>query len=305
MIRVGCCGFSRFPARGDKLANYAGVFKLAEVNQTFYRLPRPSTAEKWRKKVPEDFEFTVKLNKLVTHEKPFSLEDEVVKTYEKTIEICKILRAKVLLIQTPASFRATSENIKKLEEFLKSVKTPGSITLAWEPRGKTWGKSLIRDLCRKLGLVHCVDPLKEEPTTEGPVWYFRLHGLGKRMYVYKYADEDLRRLKLTVEKLKGEVYILFNNYAMYEDAKRFKTYLEKGVLPQTAWGFKAVLTLIKDLEYPLTKEELLERRGNWRFFWSPTEYKRLRDVLLGIPDKTYHSAEEVVEKVKERLEGIR
>jgi len=49
--------------------------------------------------------------------------------------------------------------------------------------------------------------------------YFRLHG--KTGYRYNYTDSDLEDLKKLGEGF-SEVYYLFNNISMYEDAKRFK-----------------------------------------------------------------------------------
>jgi uncharacterized protein YecE (DUF72 family) len=56
-IHVGCCGWSYLNEKefGDLLARnytsklqaYAQLFDCVEVNSTFYRIPRVSTAEKW------------------------------------------------------------------------------------------------------------------------------------------------------------------------------------------------------------------------------------------------------------------
>ena len=62
MIHVGCCGF---PAARGK---YFQAFGLVEVQQTFYQLPRLSTAERWRREAPEGFEFTLKAWQRIPHE---------------------------------------------------------------------------------------------------------------------------------------------------------------------------------------------------------------------------------------------
>ncbi|MFW6110430.1 MAG: DUF72 domain-containing protein [Thermoproteota archaeon] len=55
-IIVGCCGYSYYrPAKGwkerydHKLQAYAAEYPSVEINSTFYKLPRVSTAEKWKK----------------------------------------------------------------------------------------------------------------------------------------------------------------------------------------------------------------------------------------------------------------
>ena len=75
-IRVGCAGWSipkehgeRFPAEGTHLARYAARFPAVEINSSFYGPHRPTTYARWAASVPEDFRFSVKLPKLVTHER--------------------------------------------------------------------------------------------------------------------------------------------------------------------------------------------------------------------------------------------
>ena len=82
----------------------------------------------------------------------------------------------------------------------------------------------MRDLCRRLDLVHCVDPFSAEPTY-GEAIYFRLHGRGG--YRYRYTDEDLSDLRKICERHRdagrSPIYVMFNNTAMRQDALRFKS----------------------------------------------------------------------------------
>ncbi len=237
-LKVGCCGWSylrgedvgetewraRYP---HKLALYAAHFELVEVNSTFYRLPKPSTAEKWRElvdSVDPDFEFTVKAYRGLTHEARFRGQ-AAREGFAGTLGIARALRARVVLIQTPASFGPTPDNIAALEEFLGGFGGHG-FTLVWEPRGR-WEaeRELVERICRKYDLVHCADPFKSTPVLTAPLTYLRLHGAppGERMYRYTYTDDDLRWLASEIRKLGvEEVYLLFNNITMYRDALRFR-----------------------------------------------------------------------------------
>lgn len=49
MLKIGCCGFSK----GRK--TYFDNFDLVEIQKTFYKPPKVSTAEKWREESPEAF----------------------------------------------------------------------------------------------------------------------------------------------------------------------------------------------------------------------------------------------------------
>ena len=91
MIKVGCCGY---PVSGQK---YRETFRLVELNSTFYRYPRLSKVQRWREQAPEDFEYTVKANREISHRHRLVLE-QTLEPFEKMKEICHLLDAEILLI---------------------------------------------------------------------------------------------------------------------------------------------------------------------------------------------------------------
>lgn len=233
-IKVGCCGFARAKSR------YSEQFKLVEIQQTFYNPPPATTAHRWRRQVPQDFEFTIKAWQIITHPPSsptyrkagleiashreanygfFKPSDEVFEAWERTKDIASILKAKAIVFQCPASFTANEENIRNMRGFFARVDT-GNLILVWEPRGQ-WSDSIVSALCHDLNLVHCVDPL-ETLGVQGKLKYFRLHG--GPGYKHRYSDDELTRLR---EVSQGGAYVLFNNVTMYEDALRFKQLVEK------------------------------------------------------------------------------
>ncbi|NIN51751.1 MAG: DUF72 domain-containing protein, partial [Nitrososphaeria archaeon] len=60
-VKVGCCGFP-----GSR-KGYFNDFNLVEIQQTFYKMPRLETAQRWRQEAPNEFEFTLKAWQLITH----------------------------------------------------------------------------------------------------------------------------------------------------------------------------------------------------------------------------------------------
>jgi uncharacterized protein YecE (DUF72 family) len=248
LIKVGCCGF---PGGKEK---YFRMFNLAETQETFYRLPKLATAEKWRLEAPEGFEFTVKAWQPITHPPtsptwrkcPIKVGKERIDKYgllrptkenfeawEKTVEICKALRAKICVVQCPPQFNFTPENVHNMKTFFSEIDR-GGIKIAWEPRGD-WKQRVeeVKALCEDLDLIHVTDILRYNPAITGEVVYARLHGLNPREYdyKYKYTDDDLAALKDKVKSFQAskveEVYVLFNNVWMAEDASRFqKLYLK-------------------------------------------------------------------------------
>jgi len=159
----------------------------------------------------------------------FRVTEETLKAWEKTLTICRALGAKVCVFQTPPSFGYSPENAKNVEEFFTTIDRSG-LAMGWEPRG-TWHEhaSKLKQLLSRLDLTHVVDPLRREPVHTAGFAYFRLHGLGggEVNYRYKYTDEDLAKLSAIVKRYAEgqDVYVLFNNVYMFDDALRFKRLL--------------------------------------------------------------------------------
>lgn len=235
-IRVGCCGLA-----GLSLPEYSRRFEVVELQSTFYKLPLPETAERWRSSVAEEFEFTMKAFQGITHpissptwrragsQKPkekveayghLQLTEENFECWRKTLQIFSILRATFCVINLPPSFSRTEDNVERLLNFFKDA----NINISIEFRHPSWFKDSQRtaEALKKIGAVHIVDPLVTKPLIETKIQYFRLHGLGPKPYVYRYGDDDLRKLSESVKQQSAEtVYVMFNNVAMREDAQRF------------------------------------------------------------------------------------
>jgi uncharacterized protein YecE (DUF72 family) len=233
VIKVGTCGFTY---------KHFEYFEALEVQQTFYDVVGETTLKNWKKRAGDRVEFTVKALQVITHEYNkvtykrmkkfkgnennfgfFKHTEEVIKAYEITLNEAKTLGSKVIVFQTPSSFKPTEENINNLKQFFSSVEK--GIIYAWEPRGDEWYKMDLKSLFDELGIIHVVDPFRHSSVTKDK--YYRLHGIGggEVNYSYKYTDDDLKKLAEIV--LKDEnVYVMFNNIYSFEDALRFKRYLE-------------------------------------------------------------------------------
>lgn len=244
-VKVGCCGW----ALKGGMDSYFKSFKVIELQSTFYKLPKASTAKGWRLKAPKDFEFTVKAWQAITHPAtsptwrkagikiPASKAEGYghLKPSEENFEawslirkICEELNSKIVLVQCPPTFNYTVEHVKNMEKFFLNIDR-GGLAVAWEPRGD-WSEhqDKVKELCESLNLIHAVDIMRREPALiNEDLSYIRLHGLGGREvnYRYKYTDDDLRRLLLKVEalsKISRDVYVMFNNIHMAEDSLKFK-----------------------------------------------------------------------------------
>jgi uncharacterized protein YecE (DUF72 family) len=244
-LRLGCCGWSYLRPREfaglikkpftSTLQAYVQLFDVAEVNSTFYRIPRPSTPGKWRGEanaLNPAFEFTVKAYQGITHRRRFFRVSR--SEVEALMETANALRADTILFQSPASFQPSTQNIRTIKNFFSSFDRESRI-FAWEPRGK-WAESnqAVVDVCESADLVHCVDPFRDQPLCFGSqrIAYFRLHGLGEpSMYRYSFSAGELGEICSLVHSLSGSLsrmYVFFNNVACYNDALKFAGIVNSG-----------------------------------------------------------------------------
>lgn len=238
-VAVGCCGW------GDPRARYFAHFPVIELQTTFYELPSPALALKWRGAAPQRFQFCMKAWQLITHTPSsptyrrlrsavsraehnlfgsFRPTEQVWLAWQRTTEIARAVQASVILFQCPASFTPDAGNVRNFRAFFARVRSDGW-RLAWEPRGD-WPAGLIRDLCSEFDLLHCVDPFRNQ-SVYGRSVYWRLHG--RSGYAYRYSDDELQWLRDHVHMSTAEgrepIYVLFNNMSMVPDALRFQASL--------------------------------------------------------------------------------
>lgn len=231
MILVGCCGWGylRIPQElkgsyKSLLSYYSSLFDLVEVNSTFYTVPRISTAKKWRQEVRDDFIFTVKVSRIVTHIDKFSTDKsrDIISFY---IKFAEALGAPILLFQLPSTF--PRKNMENLSLMLKSFHDT-SLRFAVEARNLSLEER--NRFALETDTIPVIDPFTVIEDSSKPVevhntFYFRLHGAppGRIMYRYDYTDYDLERLLFYIQPIKDyNVYVLFNNTEMYKNALRFK-----------------------------------------------------------------------------------
>jgi len=112
---------------------YYECFDLVEINRTFYKHPKTPTVKKWREEAPKGFEFTVKANKVISHECKLEAKNSCINGFKQMRTICKILRVGILLIRTAATF--TPDKMHTAEGFFRKIPR-NQLTLLWETRGR-------------------------------------------------------------------------------------------------------------------------------------------------------------------------
>lgn len=225
----------------EKLSYFAKHFKTAEINYSFYHLPRPSTYQNWYHQVPADFIFAVKASRFITHIKRLK---GIKKAWKQFLNNASNLKEKLgpILFQFPPSFKATAENIKRLSNFLNLVCNHNKncnkkamailLQLAMEFRHKSWCDEKIYKLLKKYNVAWVIADSPRYPKAEvvtADFVYVRMHG-SKVLFSSKYTKKELQQLAQKIKKwLKtSDVYVYFNNdaygYAI-ENAKTLKDIL--------------------------------------------------------------------------------
>ncbi len=218
-IRIGTSGWTyrdwrgrfypqRLPQR-DWLSFYTEKFATVELNVTTYRLPKDRDIARWSG-VPPDFDYTVKLSRLITHRRTPGEPHAYVENYMRAIEP---LRPRVanLLAQFPPWFERDD---RALATFLEGL--PARFRYVVEFRHPSWYCDETYTLLRRAGASLCIHDLAGSVAPHvltGPVLYVRLHG-PVRAYAGSYRRARLEAWAAVIRTLAGAVettYVYFNN----------------------------------------------------------------------------------------------
>jgi uncharacterized protein YecE (DUF72 family) len=295
---IGAGGWAYFRIPGlNSLVAYSKVFNFVEVNTTFYEIPSVKTVERWRKLVPKEFRFSVRAHHSITHESKLSPTVETFETFERMQQICTLLNADVLHLQTPSTLDMTPKIIKNLRDLLDSLNI-GKLRLTLEVRSTSNLSPELIKLMQQHQIIHCVDLSKDErPAYDSDIIYTRLFGKGK-YNIYQPTDEELLGVDSQILFSKAQkAMVSFHFIRMYQDAARLKIYHDRGTFPSLtrSTGFASLEELLKeDANFPSTKEELVKNHG-WKLFdYTKDERKRVGDVLDKLPEGTYESTRHIM-----------
>jgi uncharacterized protein YecE (DUF72 family) len=222
VTRVGTSGWSydhwhpelydaRLPA-GDRLARYAAVFRTAELNSSFYRWPRPTAFDSWRRRLPDGFRLSVKAPRGLTHGRklyaPETWTERIAAGWHELGD-----RRAVLLVQLAPS---QPRDDARLDYFLRVV--PPWMRVAVEFRHPSWHCPEILGLLEAHSAAYCVMsgaglPCLLRATTD--LVYVRMHGPDHhQLYAGSYSDADLMWWAERAQEWNQggqDVFIYFNN----------------------------------------------------------------------------------------------
>ena len=184
-LYVGCSGWSYTSWQGPfyppSLENrawlpfYSQVLNYVEIDSTFYNIPSEFIVKNWERRTPENFRFTAKFPKVITHDKRFkNVEKELSLFYERMEPLKNKLLA--LLIQLPPSYELKEglEELKGYDFFFDDT-----FRYAIEVRHPSWFNDLAYNMFRNsnISLVWSqMDRLQTPPVVTSNFVYLRLIG---------------------------------------------------------------------------------------------------------------------------------
>ena len=221
-VRIGCSGWQYdswrrgafYPERCPQrrwLSYYARQFETVEVNSTFYRLARPAAVARWVEETPDDFRFTVKASRYLTHVR--RLQDTgrgVERLYAGIAPLVESPKLGPLLWQLPENFHRDDDRLGAALERLP----PGRHCFEFRHAG--WFAEPVYDLLRRHGvaLVYGDDPRRPFQALELTAdWTFIRFHRGRRGRRGNYSETELREWAARIRDLREtvEVFAYFNN----------------------------------------------------------------------------------------------
>ncbi len=192
-------------AAGEMLSFYAGRLPAVEINNTFYRMPKPALLSAWSEQVPPEFRFVLKASQRITHRKRLKDAGEEVAYFFATAATLGE-RLGPSLFQLPPNLK---KDLPRLETFLGVL--PDGARAAFEFRHASWFDDEVFEALRTRGAALCVAEDEElaTPLVATAGWgYLRL----------RRQDYDDAAVAAWADRVRGqawgEAYVFFK----HEDA---------------------------------------------------------------------------------------
>jgi uncharacterized protein YecE (DUF72 family) len=189
---------------------YTEQFSTVELNAPFYRWPKPATVKNWKRNAPENFRYSVKVNRIITHEKCFRGTQDLIREF---YQIAGVLGPKMgcFLFQLPPNFAFTAA---RLEMILAQLDPMHRNVL--EFRHASWWTPEVFAALKKHKIIFCsvsAPKLPNDLIVTADIIYVRFHG-PTRWFYDPYSEQELAAWaqKISASDAK-EAFVYFNNTA--------------------------------------------------------------------------------------------
>jgi len=167
-----------YPERiADKamLGFYGQQFNTVEINNTFYRIPSEQVLRHWCAEVPDDFSFSIKASRRITHERRLK---DVADSVPFLFERLEVMDDKLgpVLFQLPPNLKM---DLPRLVDFLDLL--PAGRDIAMEFRHISWFDDAVYSALGQRNVALCISDgeMKEQvPFVSTAPWgYLRLRAV--------------------------------------------------------------------------------------------------------------------------------
>lgn len=239
IFKIGCSGYYNRHWKGvfypekmppaQWLDFYCQHFNTLELNSTFYKFPTVKTLNTWFRKSPDDFIFSVKAPKLITHFKKFKDVTQLMDDFYLACQQGLEHKLGCTLFQLPPSIRFEESKLNEIIDVMNPA-----FTNVIEFRHKSWWSKKVYDALAQKQIIFCSVSHPSMPPSvviNSPISYMRLHGV-PRMFYSSYSDQDLLDLFNTLQKKTKikQAYLYFNNTADIAGVLNARHFMEK-ILP--------------------------------------------------------------------------
>ncbi|MEO9003612.1 MAG: DUF72 domain-containing protein, partial [Ginsengibacter sp.] len=205
-IYIGCSGFDYkvwknvfYPEKlphSKWFDHYCTQYNTLELNVTFYKFPTEKSLLKWFNSSPDNFKFSVKAPRLITHYKKFNECESLLHDFYTSIRAGLQEKLGCVLFQLPPQVAYTPEMLDRL---LTAVDY--SFQSVFEFRHESWWNEEVFTQFKKNRLTFCgvsFPRLTSAVIDSSPDLYYRFHGvpvLYKSLYPENFIQDIYRQIK--------------------------------------------------------------------------------------------------------------
>lgn len=217
---IGCSGFyyrhwrNKFYPKGLSQRKwfefYFESFNSVELNVTFYRYPALEALQAWYQRSPDNFRFTVKAPRLITHFKKFKNALRETRDFYELVRKGLGNKLGCVLFQLPPNLVYSDGNLENILATLDPA-----FTNVIEFRHESWWNRNVYQVLKENQVTFCsisYPGLPDKVIRSVPVMYYRFHGVPQR-YASAYSLKKMKQVTDEIKAFRGiaDVYIYFNN----------------------------------------------------------------------------------------------
>ncbi|PRD47950.1 DUF72 domain-containing protein [Sphingobacterium haloxyli] len=190
---------------------YSEHFDTYEFNGSFYKFPTVQNLLSWHEKVPDNFKFSLKAPRIITHIRRLKQCAEEIQDFYRVSKEGLKHKLACILWQLPPSFSYREE---RLQSILR-VMDPAFKNVIEFRHESWWREDVIKTLSEN-NITFCNVNYPKLPTSiqqTTPIGYIRMHG-NPELFYSEYTEDQVKTLYREVNAAGfKEAYIYFNNTA--------------------------------------------------------------------------------------------